>query len=205
MHGQGASPVNHQGARHRSQSRRPRIWSRLDHPNQQKSTSIQGSEKMRMHSSLVLLCVIAASGCGRLSATNQGAPSAATGSSGKSAKVGAPVPADNSLLRGSYYDCARSSDGSTWSIQSCIENEFVYQDARLNSVYRNLRSKLPDAERLGLRNDERRWLSDKEGACKWDETREGQAQRINANICSLKKTADRAAQLEKELFRLSQP
>jgi uncharacterized protein YecT (DUF1311 family) len=160
---------------------------------------------MRIHLPLVLLCVIAASGCGRLSAANQGTLSAAVGLSGKSAKVAASVPTDNSLLRGSYYDCGRTSDGSTWSIQSCIENEFVYQDARLNSIYRKLRSKLSDAESLDLRNDERRWLSDKEAACRWDESREGQAQRINANVCSLKKTAERAAQLEKELFRLSQP
>jgi len=177
----------------------------LTQASQQKSTSIQGREKMRIHSSLVFLCVMAASGCGRLSATNQGTSSATSDSSGKPAKVEAPVPAHNNLLRGSYYHCARTSDGSTWSIQSCIENEFVYQDGRLNSIYGRLRSKLSGAESLALRNDERRWLSNREAGCKWDESREGQAQRISANVCSLKKTAERAAQLEKELFRLSQP
>lgn len=153
---------------------------------------------MRMRSSLVLLCLIA--GCGRLSATNAGAQGNAMGSTATS--NGIPVSADDRILRDSYYACARSSDGSTWSIQNCIEKEFAYQDGRLNSVYRNLLGRLPETEGAALRNDERSWLSANEVSCKWDPDSEGQAQRINANVCSLKRTAERAGDLERELQAL---
>jgi uncharacterized protein YecT (DUF1311 family) len=106
-------------------------------------------------------------------------------------------------LRDSYYKCASSSDGSTWDMQGCVEVEFEYQDARLNLAYRSLRSKLPIEKQDGLRDDERRWLSEKDAACKWDAQAEGQAQRVEANICSLKKTAERASQLEQMLRGLT--
>lgn len=106
-------------------------------------------------------------------------------------------------LRDSYYRCASSSDGSTWDMQGCVEAEFEYQDARLNSVYRSLRSKLPSGTQERLRDEERRWLSEKGAACKWDAEIEGQDQRVEANICSLKKTAERAGQLEQMLRELT--
>jgi uncharacterized protein YecT (DUF1311 family) len=108
----------------------------------------------------------------------------------------------NSNLRDSYYECAASNDGSTWDMQSCIEKEFEYQDARLNALYRELRFKLQDAQKVRLRDEERKWLLDKDEACKWNAETEGQAQRIEANICALKKTAERAGQLEKMLREL---
>ena len=155
---------------------------------------------MRMRSSLILLCLIAGNGCGRLSASNAGTrgEAAAPEATGK----GISGPSNDGVLRDSYYACAKSSDGSTGSIQSCIEKEFAYQDGRLNSTYRNLLGHLPAAERVVLRNDERRWLSAKEASCRWNPDSEGQAQRINANVCSLKKTAERAGELEKEVKAL---
>jgi uncharacterized protein YecT (DUF1311 family) len=149
-----------------------------------------------MHSSLILLCLVAGSGCGRLSATNGTGEAAAAP---KTAGNGISRASDERILRDSYYACAKSSDGSTWSIQSCIEEEFAYQDGRLNSIYRNLLGRLPEAGRAALRNDERSWLSAKEISCKWDPDHEGQAQRIIANVCSLKKTAERASELERKL------
>lgn len=106
-------------------------------------------------------------------------------------------------LRDSYYRCASSSDGSTWDMQACVEAEFEYQDARLNSAYRSLRSRLPRDAQERLRDDERRWVSEKDAACKWDAEAEGQAQRVEANICSLKMTAKRAGQLEQMLRELT--
>jgi uncharacterized protein YecT (DUF1311 family) len=153
-----------------------------------------------MRSSLILLCLIAGNGCGRLSASNAGTQgqAAAPEATGK----GISGASNDGVLRDSYYACAKSSDGSTGSIQRCIETEFAYQDGRLNSTYRYLLGSLPAAEGLVLRNDERRWLSAKEASCKWDPDSEGQAQRINANVCSLKKTAERAGELEKKFSAL---
>ncbi len=100
------------------------------------------------------------------------------------------------MLRDSYYKCAESSNGVTWDMQACVEEEFEYQDARLNTAYKNLQAKLPEAQKLRLRDDQRQWISDKDEACKWDAETEGQAQRIEANVCALKKTAIRADELE---------
>ena len=81
-------------------------------------------------------------------------------------------------------------------MQECIEAEFAYQDARLNSTYKTLLSNLPDERREKLKADERAWIVDKDASCKWNAETEGQAQRIEANVCSLEKTAARAEYLE---------
>jgi len=84
-------------------------------------------------------------------------------------------------------------------MQECVEAEFKYQDTRLNSIYRALLSKLPPEEKAKLKEEERKWIADKESTCTWDAGSEGQAQRIAANICALEKTAERAAYLEEKL------
>ena len=120
-------------------------------------------------------------------------------SAGGSAVAGTNTEASGRSLRDSYYECAASNDGSTWDMQACVKEEFEYQDARLNTAYRKVMASLADPEKNRLRNEERRWMSDRDSACSWDARLEGQAQRIEANICALKKTADRAAELEKKL------
>jgi uncharacterized protein YecT (DUF1311 family) len=181
-----------------------------------KSPSTQGRENMRMLSSGILLFTIAIGACAQPPKSNEEAtlqgkaagqldPSTpvmlhaqASASPRKRLAVGIAQPHDN-VLRDSYYKCASSNDGSTWDMQNCIETEFKYQDARLNSAYQTLRSKLPGEEAKKLRSDERRWLSDMDISCKWDAETEGQAQRIGANECSLEKTAKRADKLEEQL------
>jgi uncharacterized protein YecT (DUF1311 family) len=106
------------------------------------------------------------------------------------------ISSGGSALRASYSDCASANNGSTWDMQECIEAEFAYQDARLNSTYKTLLSNLPDERREKLKADERAWIDDKEASCKWNAETEGQAQRIEANVCSLEKTAARAEYLE---------
>jgi uncharacterized protein YecT (DUF1311 family) len=130
---------------------------------------------------------------------------AADASPGGSAQFVKPTQVHDVALRNSYYECTRASDGSTWEMQACIEKEFVYQDSRLNVLYRVLRSKMDDAERARFKVEERQWLSDMEGSCKWNASVEGQAQRLNANVCSLKMTAARVGQFERKLSDASAP
>lgn len=128
----------------------------------------------------------------------------ASASPRKSLAVATAQAHDNGL-RDSYYKCTESNDGSTWNMQNCIETEFDYQDARLNSAYQALRSRLPGGEAKKLRSGERRWLSDMDISCKWDAETGGQAQRIEANECSLEKTAERADNLEVQLRERGKP
>lgn len=118
---------------------------------------------------------------------------------------GASDQAPQPKLRNSYYRCASSTEGVTWAMQKCIETEFVYQDGRLNTAYRKLRVKLSEPRKSQLRDEERKWIADKNGSCKWDAETEGQAQRIEANICSLKMTAARADQLEEMIKEPEHP
>jgi uncharacterized protein YecT (DUF1311 family) len=102
-------------------------------------------------------------------------------------------------LRDSYVKCAEATGGSTWEMQNCVEGEFEYQNARLNATYRKLQSRLPRAGKKALAQDEKEWMSVRDSSCEWNPKEEGQAQRIEANICSLKQTSARADQLAKML------
>jgi len=100
------------------------------------------------------------------------------------------------MFRESYHKCAESTEGVTYEIQACIEQEFEYQDGRLNAAYKRLQQVLPAAEMASLRDAQRKWIAEKDKACAWDAETEGQAQRIDANSCALKMTAERAVELE---------
>jgi uncharacterized protein YecT (DUF1311 family) len=108
-------------------------------------------------------------------------------------------------LRDSYVKCAEATNGSTWEMQNCVEEEFEYQDARLNATYRQLQSRLPEAGKKFLVQDEKEWMSARDSSCEWNPKEEGQAQRVEANICSLKQTSDRADQLAKMLTDIDSP
>lgn len=169
---------------------------------------------MKVHFLLVCLCTLAASSCGDPSARSKGADSH---TSGDSKSVLLPetelvaghirdsppksVPSSSEVrdvvLRRSYYECAQANNGSTWDMQACIEKEAVYQDGRLNVAYRELRSKMGDGARRRFKAEERQWLSDRDVSCQWNAKLDGQAQRIDANVCSLKMTAARVSQLER--------
>ena len=170
---------------------------------------------MKVSLSLVLFCTLAASSCGGLSAQSAGADShakpsyhlttdsletgLAAGYSRKksSESLAKPNTPPEVVLRHSYYECAQANDGSTWNMQACIDQEFVYQDDRLNALYRNLRSKMDADARRNFKAEEQQWLIDRDVFCKWNANADGQAQRIDANVCSLKMTAARVGQLER--------
>lgn len=100
------------------------------------------------------------------------------------------------MLRDAYYECAKATDGVTSAIQDCIEAEFEYQDARLNTVYKHLHQKLGGNDKTALVEAQRQWLHEADKKCTWDSATEGQAQRLQANDCLLKLTAMRADELE---------
>ncbi|WP_343204069.1 lysozyme inhibitor LprI family protein [Agrilutibacter terrestris] len=122
-----------------------------------------------------------------------------TQAEGSDRQQASTTAAGNGGLRQSYYECAQAGDGSTWSMQECIAREAEYQEDRLNKVYQMLRSRLSTERKERLKLDERKWLAERSSNCSWDATNGGQGQRIEANICSLKMTAERVAELERLL------
>jgi len=122
------------------------------------------------------------------------APAAAAAPKAASARAG------SGGLRASYQQCLDRSGGVTSTMQDCIGNEYRYQDDRLNKVYRALRPKLDDASATQLRDEQRRWIAERDKTCAPDPDG-GTAAMLGANDCALGRTAKRAAELEARLAR----
>ncbi|MFC3658068.1 lysozyme inhibitor LprI family protein [Xanthomonas hyacinthi] len=99
------------------------------------------------------------------------------------------------VLRPSYDACISAAAGVTPTMQDCIETEYAYQDGRLNTVYKALMAKLGDAEKNALREQQRKWIADRDEKCFYDPD-SGQAGRVDAAECRLDMTAKRADELE---------
>lgn len=120
--------------------------------------------------------------------------------SGSTQPMTASMP--EAKLRDSFQPCVDKAAGATWPTQDCIENEFEYQDSRLNRAYQALMKVLPEEERAELRTRETQWLSARDAGCPWDDDIEGQGRRIESNYCVMEKTALRADELEANLKAL---
>lgn len=103
---------------------------------------------------------------------------------------------DVSMLRSSYGECIKASGGVVPDMQACIEEEFDYQDARLNNAYRRLLETSEGSKKIELESSQKQWLAERDSKCGWDASEEGQGQRIEANDCFLEMTAKRAGELE---------
>lgn len=101
-------------------------------------------------------------------------------------------PGDD-LYRPSYHACAEKAD-TTVAINSCIGDEYTYQDKLLNDHYKALAKSLDDTKRLALRDEERAWIAQRNKACKPD-PEGGTAELINTGSCQLQWTAKRAREL----------
>lgn len=102
---------------------------------------------------------------------------------------------DAAGLRHSYDACLDASAGADAAVQTCISTEYVYQDARLNTIYEALMSKLPQAGQAKLRTEERKWITYRDSTCKLAPGG-GQGQRLESNDCSVEQTAKRATALD---------
>lgn len=80
-------------------------------------------------------------------------------------------------------------------MQACMDEEFAYQDKRLNAVYKRLMGAIDTGGQSKLRGEERDWLRAKRKAC--DPGKDpGQFQMIDSYSCEIGYTANRASELE---------
>ena len=101
-------------------------------------------------------------------------------------------------LRESYGSCIKRSGGATPNILDCNEEEYEYQDTRLNHVYRVLLTRLSAQEKEDLRKKERDWIKKRTNFCNLNgELGGGQAEDIEGSSCKLNATARRADELER--------
>ncbi|WFS25954.1 MULTISPECIES: lysozyme inhibitor LprI family protein [Rhizobium] len=103
-------------------------------------------------------------------------------------------------IRPSYGSCLESSEGVTLDMRNCASAEYKYQDDRLNTAYRRLRTKLEKNAAARLRDEQRGWIAQRDKQCEADKT-SGTSALIVSDDCSVTATARRAAELESKLFQ----
>lgn len=108
------------------------------------------------------------------------------------ATVGTQFPSRG--LRPSYEACIERADAVIPATQACIDHEASYQQARLDRVLADAKRARP-AQAAALQYRQAAWQADSDAECAWNESTEGQQQRIGANMCSLKAIAARADEL----------
>ncbi|SMQ94993.1 lysozyme inhibitor LprI family protein [Xanthomonas fragariae] len=100
-------------------------------------------------------------------------------------------------LRFSYRQCVKNSDAVMPVLMNCNNEEYEYQDARLNKVYHRLLSKLPADEKVALKQEERDWIKQRDALCQSNGSLGGgQAEELEDRSCELNATAKRADELE---------
>lgn len=99
-------------------------------------------------------------------------------------------------MRPSYDACISAAAGATPAMQDCIDSEYQYQDGRLNEAYKAAMAKLGEAQKNALRDQQRKWIADRDAQCFYDPD-SGQAGRLDAAECRLEMTAKRADELER--------
>lgn len=108
----------------------------------------------------------------------------------------AAVGAEDSLYGKEYATCMDRAT-STASMVECIEKEHESQDARLNQAYKKLLDGLSNERQKELRDVQRLWISYRDANCKFVYDPDGGTiSRLEANMCVLSMTAQRASELE---------
>lgn len=104
------------------------------------------------------------------------------------------APATVRGLRPTYTACIEKADAVIPATQACIDEEGDYQQARLDRALADAKQTHPERAAT-LQFQQTAWQADTDAKCAWDESTEGQQQRIEANMCSLKAIAERADEL----------
>jgi uncharacterized protein YecT (DUF1311 family) len=103
-------------------------------------------------------------------------------------------------LRPSYQDCLDNSFIDQHPRLQCAEDEYGFQDARLNAVYKRLMESLPPSAKLMLRAEERTWIRKRRRRCDFgiDPLPDYV---VEAADCQLREAAKRATALERRLSK----
>ncbi|HKS13663.1 MAG TPA: lysozyme inhibitor LprI family protein [Pseudomonas sp.] len=99
----------------------------------------------------------------------------------------------------SYTRCMENAS-STVAMSTCIQSETQAQDARLNTVYKQLMATLDSAPQKRLREAQRSWIKYRESNCGfYSRMTGGSIDRIQGPMCELDMRRERAVELERVL------
>lgn len=111
--------------------------------------------------------------------------------------VASSVQGNDALYRAQFSTCMDRSGGVTYAMLDCIAEELDTQDARLNGAYQTLRSSLSAERKKALQAAQRLWIQYRDASCAfYNDPEGGTLQRVMANECMLRETAERAKELQ---------
>jgi uncharacterized protein YecT (DUF1311 family) len=89
--------------------------------------------------------------------------------------------------------------GISMEILMCVSGLTQVQDARLNRAYKAAMAPLKPERKTALRSTQRAWIASRDAECGAyaDEAEFGQQGKIEAEICALDRTRERAGELER--------
>lgn len=92
--------------------------------------------------------------------------------------------------------CMDGSGGVTVDMVECMGAELTRQDAKLNAEYKVLMKGLSTERKTQLRNAQRAWITYRDENCAFYYDPDGGTMaRLDANMCMLRMTAERASEL----------
>ena len=95
-----------------------------------------------------------------------------------------------------FTSCMDKSGGVTVEMIDCMNAELVRQDAKLNAEYTLLMGSLSAERKTQLRSTQRAWITYRDENCNfYDDPEGGSLARVQANMCMLQMTAERAGEL----------
>ncbi|WJJ93967.1 lysozyme inhibitor LprI family protein [Neopusillimonas aromaticivorans] len=95
-----------------------------------------------------------------------------------------------------FTSCMDKSGGVTVEMIDCMNAELVRQDAKLNAEYTLLMGSLSAERKTQLRSTQRAWITYRDENCNFYYDPEGGSlARVQANMCMLQMTAERAGEL----------
>ena len=114
---------------------------------------------------------------------------------------GTPCRPDDSYnranLRAQYKTCITASGGVTTAIQACMNEEFHWQDQRLQNAW-GVIADGPDSEfKDKLADEQAAYMRDTNRYCRFDPSTQNQGQMLDTQSCRINRYANRADVLEK--------
>lgn len=114
---------------------------------------------------------------------------------------GTPCRPDDSYyranLRAQYKTCITASGGVTTAIQACMDEEFHWQDQRLQNAW-GVIADGPDSEyKDKLADEQAAYMRDTNRYCRFDPSTQNQGQMLDTQSCRINRYANRADVLEK--------
>ncbi|NLY28258.1 MAG: DUF1311 domain-containing protein [Alcaligenaceae bacterium] len=103
---------------------------------------------------------------------------------------------DSAKYSKAFTSCMDNSGGVTLNMVECMNAELTRQDAKLNAEYKVLMNSLSAERKTQLRTAQRAWITYRDENCTFYYDPDGGTMaRLEANMCVVRMTAERASAL----------